>query len=65
MGFEDEVERSFGRPCRSCRQIQADIRTHLIRRFRQCTEQPLRSNLRVKLKQRQRREIVLSKRGYY
>src|SRR5690348_1837752 len=32
MGFEDEVERSLGRPCRSYRQVQADIRTHLILR---------------------------------
>ena len=30
MGFEDEVERSLGRPCR--RQVQADMRTHLIHR---------------------------------
>src|SRR5689334_2891245 len=30
MGFEDEVERSFERPCR--RQVQADMRTHLIHR---------------------------------
>ena len=30
MGFEDEVERSFRRPCR--RQVQADMRTHLIHR---------------------------------
>src|SRR6516164_11632146 len=30
MGFEDEVERSFRRPCR--RQVQADSRTHLIHR---------------------------------
>jgi hypothetical protein len=27
MGFEEKVERSFGRPCRSCRQVQADMRT--------------------------------------
>ena len=30
MGFEDEVERSFRRPCRP--QVQADSRTHLIHR---------------------------------
>ena len=30
MGFEDVVEQSFGRPCR--RQVQADMRTHLIHR---------------------------------
>src|SRR6516165_12488952 len=30
MGFEDEVERSFRRPCR--RQVQADSRTRLIHR---------------------------------
>ena len=30
MGFEDEVEQSFRRPCR--RQVQADMRTHLIHR---------------------------------
>ena len=28
MGFEDEVEQSFGRPCRQFeRQVQADMRT--------------------------------------
>jgi hypothetical protein len=33
MGFEDEVEPSLGRPCRlNERQVQADIRTHLIHR---------------------------------
>src|SRR3974390_788287 len=30
MGFEDEVEQSLWRPCR--RQVQADMRTHLIHR---------------------------------
>src|ERR1700758_4524057 len=30
MGSEDEVEQSFRRPCR--RQVQADMRTHLIHR---------------------------------
>ena len=30
MGFEDEVEQSLPRPCR--RQVQADMRTHLIQR---------------------------------
>ena len=30
MGSEDEVEQSLGRPCR--RQVQADMRTHLIHR---------------------------------
>src|SRR5262249_5780366 len=30
MGFEDEVEQSFARPCRQFeRQVQADIATHL------------------------------------
>src|SRR5262249_50295986 len=29
MGFEDEVEQSFRRPCR---QVQADVRTYLIHR---------------------------------
>ena len=33
MGFEDEAEQSKGRPCRSGeRQVQADMRTHLIHR---------------------------------
>jgi hypothetical protein len=33
MGFEDGVEQSFSRPRRqNGRQVQADIRTHLIRR---------------------------------
>ena len=33
MGFEDEVEQSLQRPCRQTkRQVQADMRTHLIRR---------------------------------
>ena len=33
MGFEDEVEQSFSRPCRQDeRQVQADMRTHLIHR---------------------------------
>jgi len=32
MGFEDEVEQSLGRPCRHERQVQADMRTHLIHR---------------------------------
>jgi hypothetical protein len=32
MGFGDEVERSLGRPCRHERQVQADMRTHLIHR---------------------------------
>jgi hypothetical protein len=33
MGFEDEAEQSLGRPCRSDeRQVQADMRTHLIHR---------------------------------
>jgi hypothetical protein len=32
MGFEDEVEQSLPRPCRSYRQVQADMRTHLIHR---------------------------------
>src|SRR4029077_4392055 len=32
MGFEDEVEQSLGRPCREERQVQADMRTYLIRR---------------------------------
>src|SRR5205085_11109361 len=39
MGFEDEVERSFGRPCR--RQVQADMRTHLIHRPARDTIPPL------------------------
>jgi hypothetical protein len=30
MGSEDEAEQSLGRPCR--RQVQADMRTHLIHR---------------------------------
>jgi hypothetical protein len=30
MGSENEVEQSLGRPCH--RQVQADSRTHLIRR---------------------------------
>ena len=33
MGFEDEVEQSLQRPCRQTkRQVQADMRTHLIHR---------------------------------
>jgi len=33
MGFEDEVEQSIPRPCRQFeRQVQADMRTHLIHR---------------------------------
>src|SRR5215472_4031879 len=33
MEFEDEVEQSFARPCRQFeRQVQADMRTHLIHR---------------------------------
>src|SRR5437660_10382594 len=32
MGFEDEVEQSLGRPYRHERQVQADMRTHLIHR---------------------------------
>ena len=33
MGFEDEAEQSFGRPCRQSNgRNQADIRTHLIHR---------------------------------
>ena len=33
MGFEDEVEQSMQRPCRQTkRQVQADMRTHLIHR---------------------------------
>ena len=32
MGSEDKVEQSLGRPCRSWRQVQADMRTHLIHR---------------------------------
>jgi hypothetical protein len=33
MGFEDEVEQSFGRPCRQCDcRSQAAVRTHLIHR---------------------------------
>src|SRR5215468_3294779 len=33
MGFEDEVEQSFGRPCRQFeRQVQADMRTYFIHR---------------------------------
>src|SRR5579871_3054078 len=33
MGFEDEVEQSLPRPCRQFeRQVQADMRTHLIHR---------------------------------
>ena len=33
MGFEDEVEQSMPRPCRQTeRQVQADMRTHLIHR---------------------------------
>ena len=33
MGFEDEVEQSLQRPCRQIkRQVQADMRTHLIHR---------------------------------
>jgi len=32
MGSEDEAEQSLGRPCRGCRQVQADMRTHLIHR---------------------------------
>ena len=39
MGFEDEVEQSFGRPCR--RQVQADMRTHLIHRPARDTIPPL------------------------
>ena len=39
MGFEDEVERSLRRPCR--RQVQADMRTHLIRRPARDTIPPL------------------------
>jgi len=46
MGFEDEAEQSFGRPCRqSQRQVQADIRTHLIHR-------PARDVLEVPQRQR-------------
>jgi len=41
MGFEDKVERSLGRPCRSCRQVQADMRTHLIHRPARDTVPPL------------------------
>jgi hypothetical protein len=33
MGFEDEVEQSYPLPCRQFeRQVQADMRTHLIHR---------------------------------
>src|SRR5262249_44131640 len=33
MGFEDEVEQSFGRPCRQCNgRLKQDMRTHLIHR---------------------------------
>ena len=32
MGFEDEVEQSMQRPCQTKRQVQADMRTHLIHR---------------------------------
>jgi len=33
MGFDDEVEQSYPRPCRQFeRQVQADMRTHLIHR---------------------------------
>jgi hypothetical protein len=41
MGFEDEVEQSLPRPCRNCRQVQADMRTHLIHRPARDTIPPL------------------------
>ena len=31
-GIRGQVEQSLPRPCRNCRRVQADIRTHLIRR---------------------------------
>src|ERR1700722_5767403 len=44
MGFEDEVEQSLQRPCRQTkRQVQADMRTHLIpwsRRVRTVPKRP-------------------------
>src|ERR1700751_4598414 len=41
MGFEDKVEQSLPRPCRSYRQVQADMRTHLIHRPPRDTIPPL------------------------